>query len=160
MHNSKYEYTKILRATLSRYELVLLFYNGLSLFGKDKLKPLIEKYSMLNNINEDLLALSNDFIQDEDKGTRKRFVENCEFLGFPPSDYLFCISLDENDPFGYNVSAFYHQKEDQQKEMEKKINFNRYLNTLKNEDCSDCLFDDGNDLNTPPTGEISEPPMM
>ena len=42
-----YGYAKILRATLSRYELVWLFYNGLSEYGKDKLKPLIEKYCML-----------------------------------------------------------------------------------------------------------------
>lgn len=155
----KYEYTKILRATLSRYELVLLFYNGLSLFGKEKLKPLIEKYSMLNNINEDLLALCNDFILFEDKETRKKFEENCGKKEYPPTDYLFCIN-DEKDTFGYNVSAFYHQKEDQEIEMEKKTNFNRDLNELKYGDFSDCLFDDDNDLNAPPAAEINVPPMM
>lgn len=51
----EYEYTCMLRATLSRYELVWLYYNGLS-YGKDKLKPLIERYAMLNNLRDDLLA--------------------------------------------------------------------------------------------------------
>lgn len=52
----KYEYTCILRALLSRYELVWLYYNGLSDYGSEKFKPLIEKYSMLQNLREELLA--------------------------------------------------------------------------------------------------------
>jgi hypothetical protein len=51
----EYEYTSILRATLSRYELVWLYYNGLT-FGKNKLKPLIERYAMLKNLRKDLLV--------------------------------------------------------------------------------------------------------
>lgn len=51
----EYEYTCMLRAMLSRYELVWLYYNGLS-YGKDKLKPLIERYAMLNNLRGELLA--------------------------------------------------------------------------------------------------------
>ena len=51
----EYEYTCMLRAMLSRYELVWLYYNGLT-YGKDKLKPLIERYAMLNNLRKDLLA--------------------------------------------------------------------------------------------------------
>ena len=50
----EYEYTSILRATLSRYELVWLFYNGLT-YGEAKLKPLIERYAMLKNLRTDLL---------------------------------------------------------------------------------------------------------
>jgi hypothetical protein len=55
----EYEYTSMLRAMLSRYELVWLYYNGLS-YGKDKLKPLIERYAMLNNLRGDLLADKKD----------------------------------------------------------------------------------------------------
>lgn len=55
----EYEYTCMLRATLSRYELVWLYYNGLS-YGKDRLKPLIERYAMLNNLRGDLLADKKD----------------------------------------------------------------------------------------------------
>lgn len=57
----EYEYTCMLRAMLSRYELVWLYYNGLS-YGKDKLKPLIERYAMLNNLRGELLAdLKDEF---------------------------------------------------------------------------------------------------
>ena len=52
----EYEYTSILRAILSRYELVWLYYDGLSEYGRDKLKPLIERYAMLKNIRVDLLV--------------------------------------------------------------------------------------------------------
>ena len=55
----EYEYTCMLRAMLSRYELVWLYYNGLS-YGKDKLKPLIERYAMLNNLRSDLLTDQKD----------------------------------------------------------------------------------------------------
>lgn len=55
----EYEYTSILRATLSRYELVWLYYNGLT-YGKNKLKPLIERYAMLKNLRNDLLVQGID----------------------------------------------------------------------------------------------------
>ena len=54
--NEEYEYTSMLRAMLSRYELVWLYYNGLSNYGNEKLKPLIERYAMLKNLRGDLLA--------------------------------------------------------------------------------------------------------
>lgn len=52
----EYEYTSMLRALLSRYELVWLYYNGLSKYGCDKLKPLIERYAMLKNLREEFLV--------------------------------------------------------------------------------------------------------
>lgn len=55
----EYEYTSILRATLSRYELVWLYYNGLT-YGQNKLKPLIERYAMLKNLRNDLLVQGID----------------------------------------------------------------------------------------------------
>lgn len=48
----KYDYAAILRAQLSEYELLILFFNGLSNDGKHKAKPLFEKYSLFNNIRE------------------------------------------------------------------------------------------------------------
>ena len=54
--DKKYEYVAILRSTLSRYEMVWLFYNSLSVYGKDNFKPLVEKYAMLNNLRADLLV--------------------------------------------------------------------------------------------------------
>lgn len=56
----KYEYVAILRSTLSRYELVWLFYNTLSIYGKVKFKPLVEKYALLNNIRVELLVKPED----------------------------------------------------------------------------------------------------
>ena len=53
--NEKYEYVATLRAMLSRYELVWLYYNGLS-YGSKKFKPLIERYAMLNNLRKELLV--------------------------------------------------------------------------------------------------------
>lgn len=53
---NEYEYTSMLRAILSRYELVWLYYNGLSEYGNEKLKPLIERYAMLKNLRKDLLV--------------------------------------------------------------------------------------------------------
>ena len=52
----EYEYTSMLRAVLSRYELVWLYYNGLSEYGEEKFKPLIERYAMLKSLREDLLV--------------------------------------------------------------------------------------------------------
>lgn len=52
----KYKYTSIIRAQLSDYELLWLFYNGLSENGDEKFKPLIEKYTLLKNLQTDNLA--------------------------------------------------------------------------------------------------------
>lgn len=48
-------YTNLLRAQLSNYELALLFYNCLSKMGSEKFKPLLEKYSMLKTLPDQLL---------------------------------------------------------------------------------------------------------
>lgn len=55
-YEDRYQYISMVRAQLSRYELVWLFYNCLSDNGKDKFKPLIEKYALLKNLRFDLLA--------------------------------------------------------------------------------------------------------
>ena len=47
----KYEYTSIVRAQLSDDETKWLFFNCLSNLGKDKFKPLLEKYSMLKIVD-------------------------------------------------------------------------------------------------------------
>lgn len=53
----KYEYASIVRATLSQYELVMLFYNG---FYHKKFKTLAEKYALMNNLRIGLLASGED----------------------------------------------------------------------------------------------------
>lgn len=52
----KYKYTSIIRAQLSDYELLWLFYNCLSENGVDKFKPYVERYSLLKNMPHDKLA--------------------------------------------------------------------------------------------------------
>ncbi|MCK4825872.1 putative phage abortive infection protein [bacterium] len=51
----KQMYANLVRAQLSSYELLLLFYNCLRELGFDKFKPLIEKYTLLKNIPYDKL---------------------------------------------------------------------------------------------------------
>ena len=46
----RYRYTSIVRAQLSDYELLILFYNCLSDNGVKKFKPLIEEYALLKNL--------------------------------------------------------------------------------------------------------------
>lgn len=57
----KYRYASMFRAQLSEFELVLIYYNGVSQMGSEKLKPLLEKYSILKNIRLDDLATVVDY---------------------------------------------------------------------------------------------------
>lgn len=59
----RYKYISILRGTLSRDELLWLFYNGLFF---DKLKDLMEKYTLLKNIREDLTVESLEVKESTD----------------------------------------------------------------------------------------------
>ncbi|MDD5088657.1 MAG: putative phage abortive infection protein [bacterium] len=51
-------YTNLIRAQLSGKELGLLFYNCLSGYGEEKTKPLVERYSILKNVSEDIAPLN------------------------------------------------------------------------------------------------------
>lgn len=48
-------YMSFIRAQLSSYELLLLFYKGLSDYGRLNFKPLVERYGLLENLPEDRL---------------------------------------------------------------------------------------------------------
>ena len=52
--HDKRRYTSLARAQLSAYELVFLFYNGISVFG-EKFKPLIEEFGLLEHLETNLL---------------------------------------------------------------------------------------------------------
>jgi len=52
--NPKY-YTNLVRAGLSTYEHLMLFYNAISKYGEERFKPLIIDYSMLDNMAKELL---------------------------------------------------------------------------------------------------------
>jgi hypothetical protein len=53
--DQKFKYSSILRATLSAYELVFIFYNGLHANGNTHLKPLLEEFSFLKNMDSSIL---------------------------------------------------------------------------------------------------------
>lgn len=57
---NKKQYTNFARAQLSSYELVMLYYNGLSVNGLEKFKPLIEEYSLLKNLPQSILLHKHD----------------------------------------------------------------------------------------------------
>lgn len=48
--DEKQRYSDILRAQLSPQEMLMIFYNGLTYYGDQKMKPLIEKYEILKNM--------------------------------------------------------------------------------------------------------------
>jgi len=57
--DDKKVYTNLVRAQLSRYELLLLFYDSLSDFGREKMAPLIKKYKILKHLEPSLLPDEN-----------------------------------------------------------------------------------------------------
>lgn len=107
----QYEYASFLRATLSRYELVWLYYNGLT-FGRVKLKPLIEKYAMLNNMRPELLTLCK-----ENHDILPMSLEDVKKAGFTGSDFEFFLS-EVPSCHKYTLSAFYGKNTE---EGEKKL---------------------------------------
>lgn len=62
--DDKTVYTNLVRAQLSRYELLLLFYNCISIFGIEKMTPLIKKYNILKHLESTMLPEENKEIWD------------------------------------------------------------------------------------------------
>jgi hypothetical protein len=58
--DDKNRYVSFVRAQLSTGELQLLCYNGLSRYGRDKFKPLIERYSLLKQLPREKLLEPTD----------------------------------------------------------------------------------------------------
>lgn len=92
----KYKYAALVRATLSQFELVLLYYNCLSNAGNIKFKPLVEDYSLLKNLREELLTYT--FIPDDlNEGDRP--------------DYERFMGDAKGDKRKYYIGAFYNPEE-------------------------------------------------
>ena len=72
--SERYDYACIIRSQLSDYELVMMFYNCLTANGRDKFKPLIEKYAVFNNLRLELLAKVNDK-EEYAQGAYNRFAK-------------------------------------------------------------------------------------
>jgi hypothetical protein len=74
--DKRYRYARIVRATLSPHELVLVFYNCRSKYGNGPFKSFVEKYSVLNNLRADFLHYSpfdDDIAFDEIGNDYNRF---------------------------------------------------------------------------------------
>ncbi|WP_406944505.1 putative phage abortive infection protein [Halobacillus sp. SY10] len=56
----KHTYIGILKARLSTYELLFILYNSISKYGEEKMLPLIKKYKLLDNMNENMLITEID----------------------------------------------------------------------------------------------------
>lgn len=104
--NKKYHYTTIVRATLSKYELLLLYYNGLSKYGNEKLKPLIEKYALLNNLDKCSLSISKEYLdklKEKDLFRDKEWFKKYQLTGV---DYEYYLTDAPNNPSKYYIRAF------------------------------------------------------
>ena len=102
----QYQYSTFVRATLSRYELVMLYYNG---FFHPKMKKMMERYCLMNNIRKDLLPMSLEY----NNYLKRVGLTNDELnkAGFSVGDFEFYLTDNENDNTRYHLSAFYTKKE-------------------------------------------------
>lgn len=101
--DDRYEYASLVRASLSQYELIMLFYNCLSKNGNDKFKRLIEEYAVFNNLRTELLAK-----QEEQNLYASKFLDN----------YPYSQDENRNMDTEYKKEAFVYNK----KEMNKPLN--------------------------------------
>lgn len=89
----KYEYAAIVRATLSPYKLIMLYYNG---FSHPRFKELIERYAILNNIRHTWLASFDD----------QKLIKEKVQTGYLPSR-----DEDRDMSREYKKGAFVHEKD-------------------------------------------------
>lgn len=103
----KYKYVGDVRGTLSRYELVWIYYNLIENEDFVVFKRMVEDYSLLKNLNENLLTLSaeNSSIIQE-KGS-----EYYKHAGFSMTDYEFFMTDVKGEKSKFYVSAFYSEKD-------------------------------------------------
>lgn len=71
-------FTNIVRAQLSSYELALLFYDCVSELGRGKFKPLVEEFSLFNNLSQDLIFDPNHL----------QFFDYSAYRGSEPEDFV------------------------------------------------------------------------
>ena len=103
----KYKYVGDVRGTLSRYELVWIYYNLLSNPKFSEFKRMTEDYSLLKNLNETFLALSNE----NGKIVRLKGKEYFANEGFSGTDYEFFVTDKRGDEKRFYIGAFYNKKD-------------------------------------------------
>lgn len=105
--DEKYQYIGNVRGTLSRYELVWIYYNVLANPAFVEFKRMIEEYSLLKNLNESFLALSMENNQLADK-IGKQKLKTHHFSG---TDYEFFLTDKKGDSDKFYVGAFFNKEE-------------------------------------------------
>lgn len=102
----QYKYATFVRATLSRYELVMLYYNG---FFHKKMKRLMERYCMLNNLRKELLPICyENKCYMTGLGITKGNLLKERFSG---GDFEFFLTDNKKDSEKYYLGAFYTREE-------------------------------------------------
>ncbi|PAA97740.1 putative phage abortive infection protein [Serratia fonticola] len=84
--SQKYSYARILRAQISDYELLILFYNCLSFYGFERFKPYAEKYMIFNNLPFALLIIDEHASLYESSAFGGRIDKNIMILN-PEANY-------------------------------------------------------------------------
>lgn len=107
--DEQYKYTSMLRGTLSRYELVWLYYNGLSENGCEKLKPLMEEYSMLKSLRSYLLTLNKENYEEVLRTIGH--VDKLKANDFSGTDFEFYLTEEKDNESKYYIGAFYNKDE-------------------------------------------------
>lgn len=108
--NIKCRYLSFLRGTLSRYELVWLYYN--SLYPDFyRFKELIERYSLLKALRSDLLATTRETTNYYSELGIKGDDLRAEGIGF--DDFAFFLTDNPEDKSKYHISAFWNSKDRQ-----------------------------------------------
>ena len=109
-YEEAYEYISFVRGTLSRYELVWLYYNAL-VPDYHNFKVLIEKYSLLKSLRSDYLTTS----KEADSFFAEKGLVDDDFDGtdFLRNDYEFYMKTENNDKgnnkYKYHISAFWNK---------------------------------------------------
>lgn len=111
----KYNYiANSVRSNLSEYELIMVFYNCLTIAGYDKFKPLIEQYTLFKNIRDNYFT-ENDESNDESNITKifpkNRYEQYLEIDDLKiPEKYNYEKELDKNN-LKWKLQAFYKEDE-------------------------------------------------
>ena len=129
--DERYAYAGNLRGTLSKYEVVWLYYNCLAGPGFEKFKPLVEKYALLKNIREELLGVSNELRFYAGTITYRSIEDFGEY-----NDYQFYLTDDERQTDKYYRGAFYSKTELEDKKrkfQEERAEFNAWVEHLPNQ---------------------------
>jgi hypothetical protein len=106
--DDSYKYVSLLRSTLSRYEMIWIYYHALQPENR-KNKKLVEKYSFLEGIRWHLLALSVEAEHPYD--SLWMIEEELEEDGFSDGDFEYYLTDNPNDCDKYYLSAFWSEIE-------------------------------------------------